>query len=43
MSRSYLQADECEKIGSHITKKVADKLEEIWKKTGPNLKKNGTI
>jgi len=33
VSRSYLQADSnVKKISSHITKKVADKLEEIFKK-----------
>lgn len=33
VSRSYLQADgNVKKISSHITKKVADKLEEIFKK-----------
>ncbi len=33
VSRSYLQADQnVKKISSHITKKVADKLEELFKK-----------
>lgn len=33
VSRSYLQADaQVKKISSHITKKVADKLEELYKK-----------
>ena len=33
VSRSYLQSDSnVKKISNHITKKVADKLEEIFKK-----------
>lgn len=33
VSRSYLQADaNVKKISAHITKKVADKLEELFKK-----------
>ena len=42
VSRSYLQSDKnVKKISNHITKKVADKLEEIFKKIALNLKKNG--
>jgi molecular chaperone HtpG len=38
VSRSYLQADgNVKKISSHITKKVADKLEEIFKKERPDF------
>lgn len=38
VSRSYLQSDgNVKKISSHITKKVADRLEEIFKKERPNL------
>jgi molecular chaperone HtpG len=37
VSRSYLQGDpNVKKINSHITKKVADKLEEIFKKDRPS-------
>lgn len=40
VSRSYLQADSnVKKISSHITKKVADKLEEIYKKDRPEFEK----
>jgi molecular chaperone HtpG len=40
VSRSYLQADSnVKKISSHITKKVADKLEEIFKKDRPDFEK----
>lgn len=40
VSRSYLQADgNVKKISSHITKKVADKLEEIFKKERPDFEK----
>ena len=42
VSRSYLQGDpNVKKINSYITKKVADKLEEIFKKDRKSLKKNG--
>ncbi|HLG02982.1 MAG TPA: molecular chaperone HtpG [Bacteroidia bacterium] len=38
VSRSYLQSDaNVRKIASHITKKVADKLEEIFKKDRPDF------
>lgn len=38
VSRSYLQADgNVKKISAHITKKVADKLEEIFKKERPDF------
>ena len=38
VSRSYLQADSnVKKISAHITKKVADKLEEIFKKDRPDF------
>ena len=38
VSRSYLQADSnVKKISAHITKKVADKLEEIFKKERPDF------
>ena len=38
VSRSYLQADHnVKKISAHITKKVADKLEEIFKKERPDF------
>lgn len=38
VSRSYLQADHnVKKISAHITKKVADKLEEIFKKDRPDF------
>lgn len=40
VSRSYLQADaSVKKISSHITKKVADKLEEIFKKDRADFEK----
>jgi molecular chaperone HtpG len=40
VSRSYLQADgNVKKISSHITKKVADKLEELFKKERPDFEK----
>ncbi|MCC6372691.1 MAG: molecular chaperone HtpG [Bacteroidia bacterium] len=40
VSRSYLQADgNVKKIASHITKKVADKLEEIFKKDRAEFEK----
>ncbi|MBS1634506.1 MAG: molecular chaperone HtpG [Bacteroidetes bacterium] len=40
VSRSYLQADgNVKKISSHITKKVADKLEEIFKKDRADFEK----
>ncbi len=40
VSRSYLQADgNVKKISSHITKKVADKLEELFKKDRPEFEK----
>ena len=40
VSRSYLQADSnVKKISSHITKKVADKLEELFKKDRPEFEK----
>ncbi|MDO8998562.1 MAG: molecular chaperone HtpG [Bacteroidota bacterium] len=40
VSRSYLQADSnVKKISSHITKKVADKLEELFKKERPDFEK----
>ena len=39
VSRSYLQSDSnVKKISAHITKKVADKLEEIFKKDRADLK-----
>lgn len=38
VSRSYLQSDQnVKKISNHITKKVADKLEEIFKKDRPQF------
>lgn len=38
VSRSYLQSDaNVKKISNHITKKVADKLEEIFKKDRPDF------
>jgi molecular chaperone HtpG len=38
VSRSYLQSDSnVKKISSHITKKVADKLEELYKKDRPDF------
>ena len=38
VSRSYLQSDSnVKKISSHITKKVADKLEELFKKDRPDF------
>jgi molecular chaperone HtpG len=38
VSRSYLQSDgNVKKISAHITKKVADKLEEIFKKDRPDF------
>lgn len=40
VSRSYLQADSnVKKISSHITKKVADKLEELFKKDRTDFEK----
>jgi molecular chaperone HtpG len=40
VSRSYLQSDaNVKKISSHITKKVADRLEEIFKKERPEFEK----
>lgn len=40
VSRSYLQADgNVKKISGHITKKVADKLEELFKKERPDFEK----
>src|SRR3954468_23229026 len=40
VSRSYLQADSnVKKISSHITKKVADKLEELFKKEREDFEK----
>lgn len=40
VSRSYLQADgNVKKISSHITKKVADRLEEIFKNDRPTFEK----
>ncbi len=40
VSRSYLQADaQVKKISTHITKKVADKLEELFKKDRPEFEK----
>ncbi|MDR1154886.1 MAG: molecular chaperone HtpG [Bacteroidales bacterium] len=40
VSRSYLQSDSnVKKISSHITKKVADRLEEIFKKDRPEFEK----
>src|SRR6185436_8798350 len=40
VSRSYLQADSnVKKISSHITKKVADKLEELFKKERADFEK----
>jgi molecular chaperone HtpG len=40
VSRSYLQADgNVKKISSHITKKVADKLEELFKKDRAEFEK----
>jgi molecular chaperone HtpG len=40
VSRSYLQADgNVKKISSHITKKVADKLEELFKKEREDFEK----
>ena len=42
VSRSYLQGDpNVKKINAHITKKVADKLEEIFSNDRTSLKKNG--
>ena len=44
VSRSYLQADGAvKKISGYITKKVADKLASLFKKTVKILKKSGTI
>lgn len=40
VSRSYLQSDSnVKKISNHITKKVSDKLEEIFKKDRPDFEK----
>lgn len=40
VSRSYLQSDaSVKKISQHITKKVADKLQEIFKKDRPDFEK----
>jgi molecular chaperone HtpG len=42
VSRSYLQSDaNVKKISQHITKKVADKLHDLFKKTAKILKRNG--
>jgi len=44
VSRSYLQADgNVKKISSHITKKVADKLEELFKKERPDFEKKWDV
>ena len=44
VSRSYLQGDpNVKKINAHITKKVADKLDEIFRNERPSLKKNGKV
>ena len=44
VSRSYLQADGAvKKISNYITRKVADKLNSLFKKTEKVLKKNGMI
>lgn len=41
VSRSYLQADgNVKKIGSYITRKVADKLAELFRNDGKGLKRN---
>jgi len=41
VSRSYLQADgNVKKISGHITKKVADRLEEMFKNDRPTFEKN---
>ena len=41
VSRSYLQSDSnVKKINAHITKKVADKLNELFKRTVPPTKKS---
>ena len=43
VSRSYLQSDSnVKKISSHITKKVADRLEEILRATGSSSRRSGT-
>jgi molecular chaperone HtpG len=43
VSRSYLQSDgNVKKINSHISKKVCDKLSELFKKIEKLLKRNGT-
>lgn len=43
VSRSYLQSDNnVKKISNHITKKVADKLEELFKRSAPGLRRSGT-
>src|SRR5688572_29704583 len=40
VSRSYLQSDaSVKKISAHITKKVADKLQELYKKDRPDFEK----
>jgi molecular chaperone HtpG len=42
VSRSFLQADSnVKKINSYITRKVADKLNELFRRTGKPMKKNG--
>ena len=44
VSRSYLQGDpNVKKINAHITKKVADKLEEIFRNESLPLKRNGKV
>jgi molecular chaperone HtpG len=43
VSRSFLQSDgNVKKISGHITKKVADKLEELFKTNREDFEKNGT-
>ncbi len=43
VSRSYLQSDSnVKKISSHITKKVADRLNNIFKNNREEFEKNGT-
>ena len=42
VSRSFLQADSnVKKINSYISRKVADKLDELFKKDRKAMKKNG--
>ena len=44
VSRSYLQADHnVKKINNNVMKKVADKLQELFKKTDNPLRKSGMI